>query len=141
MKIISVVVFLGAMIFSWMLVHANSPISESMHVGIQNDLKTVIAEYVTKNLPTSKNLRFEKFWTETIKRDKVKASFLYSFEDTSQENGQTTIKIEGYAMLEKGEETPETVTWNLTSLQIKDSHVDFQDPIQITAGKGETTGE
>lgn len=135
MKIVSVVVFLGAMIFTWMLVHANSPVPESMHVGIQNDLKNVIAEYVQKNLPSSKNLRFEKFWTEVVKRDKVKASFVYSFEDLTQENGNTVVKIEGYAMLDKGDETPDSVTWNLSALQIKDSHVDFLEPIHITSGK------
>ncbi|MGZ3723766.1 MAG: hypothetical protein ACXVA9_12575 [Bdellovibrionales bacterium] len=136
MKIVSVVVFTAALIGSWMLAHAATSIPETMHVGIQNDLKNIIAEYVQKNLPSSKNLRFEKFWTETVKKDQVKATFVYSFEDTSGENGDTTIEIAGSALLNKGEETAETVTWNLNSLQIKDSHVDFQEPIHITAGKG-----
>ena len=79
-----------------------------MHVGIQNDLKEIIAEYVQKNLPESKNLRFEKFWTEAVKKNKVKASFVYSFEDPSQENGDTVTEIAGSAILDKGEETAET---------------------------------
>src|SRR5437879_7513787 len=136
MKIVSVVVFACALISTWLLVHAATPISETMHVGIQNDLKNIIAEYVQKNLPASKNLRFEKFWTETVKKDLVKATFVYSFEDPSGDNGDTVIQIAGSAMLNKGEETAESVTWNLNSLQIKDSHVDFQEPIHITAGKG-----
>ena len=137
MKIISVLVFLGAMIFTWKLVNANDPIPESMHVGIQNDLKSVIAEYVEKNLPSSKNLRFVKFWTETVKKDQVKASFVYSFEDSTQENGNAVIQIEGFAVLDRGEETPEAVTWNMTALKINDSHVNFQEPIHITADKNE----
>lgn len=137
MKIISVLVFLAAMIFTWKLVNLDSPIPETMHVGIQNDLKNIIAEYVQKNLPSSKNLRFVKFWTETTKKDEVKASFVYSFEDPSQENGNTVIQIEGFATLSRGQETPENVTWNMTALQIHDSHVDFQEPIQITADKNE----
>jgi hypothetical protein len=136
MKIVSVVVFTAALIGSWILAHAATGIPETMHVGIQNDLKNIIAEYVQKNLPSSKNLRFEKFWTETVKKDQVKATFVYSFEDPSAENGDTVIEIAGSAMLNKGEETSESVTWNLNSLQIKDSHVDFQEPIHITAGKG-----
>jgi hypothetical protein len=81
-------------------------------------------------------LRFSRFWTETVKKDQVKATFAYSFIDPSAENGDTQIEISGHAMLNKGDETPESVTWNLTALQINDSHVDFQEPIQITAGKG-----
>lgn len=136
MKIVSVVVFTVALIGSWILVHATNPVPESMHVGIQNDLKSIIAEYVQKNLPNSKNLHFQKFWTEAVKNDKVKATFEYSFEDESQENGSTVVAIEGSAMLDKGAETASSVTWNLNSLQIKDSRVEFQEPIHITAGKG-----
>jgi hypothetical protein len=137
MKIVSLVVFAAALIGSWIAARATPMVSETMHVGIQNDLKTIIAEYVQKNLPNSKNLRFEKFWTESVKKDQVKATFVYSFEDPSAENGDTVTEISGSALLAKGEETPESVTWNLHSLTIKDSHVDFQEPIQITAGKGQ----
>jgi len=135
MKIVSVVVFAIALIGSWVLVHATSAVPESMHMGIQNDLKNIIAEYVQKNLPNSKNLRFEKFWTEVVKKDKVKASFVYTFDDPSAENGETTMQIAGSAILDKGEETSDNVTWNLNSLKIQDSSVEFQEPIQITAGK------
>ena len=141
MKIVSVAVFAAALIGTWVLVHATPMVSESMHVGIQNDLKTIISDYVQKNLPSSKNLRFEKFWTESVKKDQVRATFVYSFEDPSAENGDTVIEIAGSAMLNKGEETAQSVTWNLNSLQIKDSHVDFQEPIQITAGKGQPVQE
>ena len=137
MKIVSVVVFAAALIGSWMVVHGVAPISETMHVGIQNDLKNIIAEYVQKNLPASKNMRFDKFWTEAVKKDLVKATFVYSFEDPSAENGNTVTQISGSALLAKGEETAESVTWNLNSLQIKDSAVNFEEPIQITAGKGD----
>jgi hypothetical protein len=141
MKIVSVVVFAIALIGSWALVHATGPVPESMHMGIQNDLKNIIAEYVQKNLPNSKNLRFEKFWTEVVKKDKVKASFVYTFEDPSQENGDTVTEISGSAILDKGEETADNVTWNLNALKIDDSSVEFQEPIQITSGKGDHAQE
>jgi hypothetical protein len=141
MKIVSVVVFAVALIGTWAMVHANSAVPESMHVGIQNDLKNIIAEYVQKNLPNSKNLRFERFWTEVVKKDKVKATFIYTFEDPSAENGDTVTEISGTAMLDKGDETNDTVTWNLNQLKIDDSSVEFQEPIHITAGKGEPAQE
>ncbi len=134
MKIVSVVFFTGALIGSWYLMRAHSPISEAMHMDIQNDLKQIITEYVEKSLPQSKNLRFEKFWTEAVKPTKVKAFFAYSFEDQSEENGATLMRIEGSAVLNKIEQTEETVTWSLDELKIQDNQVDFQEPIHITAG-------
>lgn len=133
MKIVSVVVFATALIGSWCLAHSKGPIPQSVHVGIQNDLKNIIAEYVQKNLPESKNLRFDKFWTETYKKNKVKAFFVYSFEDNSEKNGPATVEISGSAILNKIDENLETVTYSLDELQILDNKVDFQEPIQITA--------
>ncbi len=135
MKIVSVLIFGAALIGSWALVHAPKPVAQSVHVGIQNDLKNIIAEYVQKNLPESKNLRFEKFWTETVKPSQVKASFTYSFDNPDGgENAQ--VEIEGSALLNKIDETPELVTWSFDQLVISDNKVTFTDPIQITAGAG-----
>lgn len=134
MKIISVVVFTAALIGSWYMARAQGPMSQSVHVGVQNDLKNIIAEYVQKNLPESKNLRFDKFWTETVKKDRIKAYFLYSFEDASQTSGPTRVEISGSAILNKVDESPETVTYSLDQLQILDNKVEFEEPIQITSG-------
>ena len=137
MKIISVLFFAVALTGTWYMAHATRSVSEAVHIGIQNDLKRIIAEYVQKNLPESKNLRFEKFWTESIKKNKVKASFVYSFEDNTQENGPAIVEIEGSAILNKVEESVDTVTWSMDELQIQDNRIDFQEPIHITAGAGE----
>lgn len=133
MKIVSVLIFGAALIGSWALVHAPRPVAESVHVGIQNDLKNIIAEYVQKNLPDSKNLRFEKFWTETVKKDQVKASFVYTF-DNMDGGEDAQVEINGSAILNKVDETPETVTWSFDQLTISDNKVTFSEPIQITAG-------
>lgn len=137
MKIVSVVVFAAALIGSWALVHNPRPVAQSIHIGIQNDLKNIIAEYVQKNLPESKNLRFEKFYTEALNKAQVKATFVYSFEDKTQNGEPASVEIEGSAILNKIDETPETVTWSFDQLMIQDNKVEFTDPIQITAGTGE----
>jgi hypothetical protein len=62
MKYLSLIVFLIALQWTWSFSHRPSNISESAHVGIQSDLKKIISDYVTENLPTSRNLRFEKFF-------------------------------------------------------------------------------
>lgn len=137
MKVVSVLIFTAALIGSWVIVHAKKPVSESVHIGIQNDLRNIITEYVQKNLPDSKNLRFEKMWTETLQKDRVKANFVYSFEDSSQGGEPALVQIHGSALLNKVEETPEMATWSFDQLQILDNKVQFSEPIQITAGAGE----
>jgi hypothetical protein len=137
MKIVSVIFFTVALIGTWYMAHSNRPISEAMHASIQTDLKRVITEYVQKNLPESKNLRFDKFWTETVKKDRVKASFVYTFEDTTQGGEPAEIEVDGTAILNKVEETAESSTWSFDELQISDNKVNFTEPIQITAAHGE----
>lgn len=134
MKIVSVVFFTVALVGSWTLMRAHNPVPESMHVDVQNDLKKIIADYVQKNLPQSQNLRFDKFYTEAVKHNRMKAFFAYSFEDTTQASGPTIMHIDGTAVLDKVEEGADSVTWSLDELKISDNHVDFQEPVHITAG-------
>lgn len=134
MKIVSVIVLLVALIGSWRVAYSMRPIAESVHLGIQQDLKIIITDYIQKRLPEAKNIKFEKFWTETVRKNKVKAFFVYSFEDSSTENGAIRTQIEGNATLNKAAETEEEITWNFDELQIKDNHVEFIEPIQIKAG-------
>lgn len=137
MKIVSVFVFALALTGTWIMAHGSRPVAESVHVGIQNDLKRIITEYVQKNLPESKNLKFEKFWTETLKKDKVKAYFVYSFEDTTEEGEPAEVEIDGSAILNKVDESAESSTWSFDELQILDTKVSFNEPIQITSRAGE----
>ncbi len=133
MKVVSVFVFAVALVASWYVVYAQMPVAETVHMGIQNDLKNIITEYVQKNLPEVKNLRFERMWTTTLKDNKVKASFMYSFEEPGTDGEPAVIEINGTAILNKVEETPEMATWNLDELRILDNKVNFTEPIQITA--------
>lgn len=137
MKIVSVVFFALALTGTWFLANVRKSVTESVHVGIQNDLKRIIVEYVQKNLPESKNLRFQKFWTETLRKDKVKAYFVYSFEDTTAEGDPAEVEIDGSAVLNKVDENKESSTWSFDELQILDSRVTFNEPIQITSRAGE----
>jgi hypothetical protein len=136
MKIVSLLVFVGAMIGTWHLTRAQGPMSQSVHLGIQNDLKNIIAEYVQKNLPDSKNLRFDRFWTESLKDNRIKATFSYSFESETAESGTAQTGISGYAILNKVNEDPQSITYSLDELHVLDNAVEFEEPIQITTGPG-----
>jgi Co/Zn/Cd efflux system component len=139
MKYLSLIVFLIALQWTWSFSHRPSNISESAHVGIQSDLKKIISDYITENLPTSRNLRFEKFWSEQLKKNKVKASFVYSFDDEDQESGNARVVIEGYAILNRDSKVDETFDyWNLDELYILNNKIDFKDPMLIDLQKDGT---
>ncbi len=141
MKVVSVLVFAAALVGSWIAVYSKKPVAESVHVGIQNDLKNIITEYVQKNLPSATNLRFEKMWTETVKANRVRANFVYTFEETGENGEPAIVEINGAAILNKVGETAEVATWNFDELRILDNKVNFTEPIQITAGAGELEGK
>lgn len=139
MKYLSLIVFLIALQWTWSFSHRPSNVSESAHVGIQSDLKKIISDYITENLPTSRNLRFEKFWSEQLKKNKVKASFVYSFDDEDQESGNARVVIEGYAILNRDSKVDETFDyWNLDELYILNNKIDFKDPMLIDLQKDGT---
>ena len=135
MKFISLIFFALATSGTWMATHAKRAVEESVHVGIQNDLKRIITEYVQSKLPQSKNLVFDKFYTKTINKGQVIAFFNYAFEDKTDDGEPARVEIEGSATLNKVEETAEASTWNLDQLKILNNKVDFSEPIQITAGR------
>ncbi len=131
MKYLSVIIFLSAMSWTWGLTNRELPISERVHVGIQEDLKRLISDYIQENLPNSKNLLFDRFYTESLDDNKVKASFTYSFEDEDEQIGQARVQIEGYAVLNRGQETNETIEWTFDELVILNNQVDFKEPLKV----------
>lgn len=132
MKYLSLLVFFFAMQWSWSLINDPSNVSEHIHVGIQDDLKRIISEYIQENLPNSKDLRFERFWTESLKKNQVKASFIYSFEDDSEGTGPARVQIEGYAILNRDAATSEEYDfWNFDELYILNNRIDFKEPVRV----------
>lgn len=128
--------FLIAMNWTWSLVHDSRGISEAVHIGIQNDMKKIIGDYITENLPTSNNLEFHQFWTEKLKKDQVKVKFSYSFEDSSAAVGAARVNVEGYAVLNKVAAAGESYeTWSFDELQILDNKVEFKDPLRVSPGE------
>lgn len=133
MKYLSVLLFLGLMYWTWDLSRSETPISQQVHVGIQDELKRLISDYIQQNLPTSHDLRFDRFYTEAMdEKNKVKANFTYSFEDDSAEIGGTRVQIEGFAVLNRLSETDKKSDWSFDELTILNNEVNFKDPIKIT---------
>lgn len=132
MKFLGVIAFLFLMNWSWSLIHSEVTTSEAVHVGIQNDMKAIISGYIKENLPGSQNMKFSRFWTEKVSEKKIKASFIYSFEDSSAEVGAAKVEIEGTAMLTRAPDEEDSIeTWSLDQLHIQDNKIEFKDGIQI----------
>lgn len=132
MKYLSLGLIVLAMWWTWDLSSHRDEVSEAVHVEIQDDLKQLITDYIQKNLPQSKNLRFEKMWSEKVKENQVKASFVYSFEDENEEVGAARVEIEGYAILNRDLKPNEKEDiWTFDELNILNNHIVFKDGITV----------
>lgn len=133
MKFLAIVIFLAAMKWTWGLVHESSSLSEGVHVKIQQDMKSIISDYIAENLPSSQNLIFDRFWTETTRKDQLKASFIYSFEDSNVDLGAARVQVHGYAILNKAPSTNgKDENWSFDELSILDNKVEFKEALQIS---------
>ena len=133
MKHISLLVIFVALYWSWSIIHSTEDsVTEVVHTGIQEDLKQIITNYIEENLPSSKNIEFERMWTEKTKDTQVRASFIYSFEDESEEAGSARVQIEGYAILNRDQKPNKDYdVWSFDELYILDNHVIFKEGITV----------
>lgn len=144
MKYINVILLILALWASWEWIYHSEGISEDTHATIQADLKKIIAEYVQKNSPDSTQLRFEKMWTEALNKNRIKASFVYSFIDTDQltnadsNEESTRTKITGSAILNRDLKAPKNEDiWSFDKLKIDSNHLEFEEGITIKANDSE----
>ncbi|MEO0337387.1 MAG: hypothetical protein AAF202_13410 [Pseudomonadota bacterium] len=138
MKFLGVIAFLLLMNWSWSLIHTEVTTSEAVHIGIQNDMKQIISDYIKENLPGSQNLKFSRFWTEKLSEKKIKASFIYSFEDSNAEIGTAKVEVEGTAILSRAPDEDDAMeTWSFDELMIEDNKIEFKDGIQISGSLDE----
>lgn len=138
MKYLSLIILIFAMKISWSYIHNPATVSEYTHIGIQEDLKSFITDYIKEQIPNSREIVFQKFWTKSLKKDRVKVTFLYSFVEDFEQETSTTTSIEGHAILKHQEsENQEYDLWSLEQLNILNNKVEFQDGITIRANEDE----
>lgn len=104
MRYLSLLVFVFAMYLSWQVVETPAAVPESTHVLIQEDLKRLISEKIQEDLPSATEIQFDRFWTQTLKGDKVKASFVVSF-DLPDASNPARHGIQGQYVLNFNEQT------------------------------------
>jgi hypothetical protein len=130
--------------WSWKASKTPNLVSEDTHIGIQEDLKRVITEYVKENLPNVKEVHFEKFWTQTLEANRVKAVFSYTFDDDNsteekadnapEKKASATVGVAGFAILNHSkQEDSDYDLWSLDELNVENNHIIFKDGTAIRA--------
>ena len=86
MRYLSLLIFVSAMYFSWKVVESPAAVPESTHILIQEDLKRIISEKIQEDLPSAEDVQFDRFWSQNLKGNQVKANFVVSFDLPDGEN-------------------------------------------------------
>ncbi len=133
MKYIHLVILTLFLSLTWNLVQSDQNVSELIHAEIQDDLKVLIGNYVASQVPNVKNINFKNIWSESLSDTKVKAHFKYSFDDETENIGKSGNLIDGFAILNKTDETQDgAAVWTLDEIQILNNHVTFEQGITLS---------
>lgn len=142
MKYISLILFTVALAWTWNLVHTESDISFETHSGIQEKLAVLISDTIKAKRPQASDILIEKIWTEVMSGEKVKAFFVYSFKDQTEESGTVTSQIRGEGILERqGTDDEGNDKWVLTKVQTSSDAIQFDDATIVTSSPDESTTE
>jgi hypothetical protein len=135
MKYISLILFTVALVWTWNLVHKEPAISFETHSGIQEKLAVLISETIKAKRPTATEVLIEKIWTEVLSPGKVKAFFVYSFKEPTQE-GMTNSQIKGEGFLERQDDDGSgNDRWVLTKVKTSSDSIQFEEATIITGSK------
>ncbi len=131
-KIISLVVLLGLMVWTWNLIHSSPTVTFETHSIMQERLAEIIKASVQKNRPTAQNFSLVRIWTETLKEDRVKAHFVYRFkEGTGSEAADQTVSGEAFIQKTSGQNSTQE-NWKIEKVQTSANQVIFEDVMSVT---------
>lgn len=138
-KIVSLIIFIAALILSWCAFNSQSNMGIDVHAGVQSKLTILIEDTIKAQRPSSENFKLIHMHTEKMDDQKIMAHFSYEFEDQLLANDEsasdkTTQKISGSAILSKGlSEDPSIQKWVLQSVKTGNETVDFKDGLTIVS--------
>ncbi|MFS4459219.1 hypothetical protein [Bdellovibrio sp. HCB2-146] len=141
-KIVSLVVFIVALAWTWNVIHSSEAIGFETHSGIQTKLAELIQQTLSAKKPHAKDLSIMRLWTESMGENKVRAIFAYKFTDTSETGEALEQIIEGEAVLHREpSETPNVDKWTLQSVKTTNDMVVFSEGSTITPGEAAPESE
>lgn len=129
-KIISLLVFTAALIWTWNLVNSSPAIGFETHSGIQQKLATLIQETIQKKKPEAHDFQIMRLWTESMNDNKIRAVFAYKFLEGTTDSAEQTL--EGEAILHReASEDPKQDRWTLQSVKTTRDSVIFAEGSQV----------
>lgn len=134
-KIVSLVVFIAALAWTWNVIHSSQAVGFETHSGIQVKLAELITQTLAAKKPHAKDLSITRLWTEALNDNKVRAVFAYKFIDTSEEGESLEQVIEGEAVLYRSPSEDASIDgWTLQSVKTTNDIVVFTEGSTITPG-------
>ncbi len=135
-KIISLIVFIAALVWTWNVIHTSEAVGFETHSGIQAKLAELIENTLAVKKPNAKELAITRLWTETLGDNKVRAVFAYKFIDTAEDGEAMEQVIEGEALLHREPSDQANVDkWTLQSVKTTNDIVVFTEGSTITPGE------
>lgn len=141
-KIVSLVVFIAALIWTWTTIHTSQAVGFETHSGIQAKLAELIQNTLAAKKPNAKDLSITRLWTETLTENKVRAVFAYKFTDVSESGETLEQTIEGEAFLHREPSEQANIDkWVLQSVKTTNDFVVFTEGSTVTPGAPEANPE
>jgi hypothetical protein len=131
MRYLSLLFFVALMGLTWSYIESTAAVPESTHIDIQDDIKLMISDTLVKSLPQVRDVRFDRFWTQNLGPNKVKATFLFSFENGAETEDPARYGIEGHAVLNFDAQNG---VWNVEGPHFVNNAITFKDGIIIRPG-------
>jgi hypothetical protein len=132
-KIISLIVFAVALIWTWNIIHSTQAIGFETHSGIQQKLADLIKQTIMTKKPEAKDLQITRLWTESLNDNKVRAVFAYRFTEPSDAGEATEQSIEGEAILHREASEDQNIDkWTLQSVKTTNDYLTFSEGSTVT---------
>lgn len=137
MKFLNILLLVLILKWSWATVNGPSLVSEEIHISLKNELQKIISTSIANQIPSVNEIVFHKFWTESISDSKVKASFVYSFIDSSEAAEKAAVHFTGYAFLNKSVDSNATTGeaeleyWTLDEIKVHNTLIEYDKGITI----------
>lgn len=144
MKVISVIVLICAMIWSWTQFNSKSTLSTQTHAELQSKLAILIEETLKTKKPNSSDFELKQMFTTAVNQQIVSAQFSYKYKDVLSAEEKESIEqiISGTAILEKAPtETGATQKWIVQSVKTNQESIEFSEGMVVTAGDTSTASE
>jgi hypothetical protein len=127
-KIISPLVLVILLVWSWQVVHTESAIGFETHSGVQLKLAELIGNTLQAKKPEAENLQIVKIWTAPLSENKIQAVFSYKFTEKTEDTETAEKMIQGEAVLyREPTEDPTIDKWVLQSVRTQLESMSFNE--------------